>query len=76
MVPLLDIVMLLTGVSMMVKNYILGFSIGLFCSVGFSENEILWDFGVVIRQPEIQRNPKEFHFQKTLLNRLGQNKNP
>ena len=59
MVPLLDIVMLLTGVSMMVNKYILGFSIGLFCSAGFSENEILWDFGVVIRQPEIQKNPKD-----------------
>ena len=45
--------MILTGVSMTVNKFVLCFSIGLFYSMGFA-NEVLWDFGVVITQPEIQ----------------------
>ena len=32
---------------------------GLFCSMVFSENDILWDFGVVIRPPDIQNTQKD-----------------
>jgi len=35
--------------------FFLGVSIALICSLGYSENEILWDFGVVIRQSEIHK---------------------
>ena len=42
------------------KNCVLSFCmIGLFCSMVFSENDILWDFGVVIRQPDLQNNSKD-----------------
>ena len=45
---------------MMDKKCVLGFCVmGLFCSMVFSENDILWDFGVVIRQPDYQNNPKD-----------------
>ena len=49
--------MILTGVSMLVNKFVLCVSIGLFYSMGFT-NEVLWDFGVVITRPEIQ-NVKE-----------------
>ena len=49
--------MILTGVSMTVNKFVLCVSIGLFYSMGFT-NEVLWDFGVVITRPEIQ-NVKE-----------------
>ena len=49
--------MILTGVSMTVNKFVLCVSIGLFYSMGFT-NEVLWDFGVVITRPEIQ-NIKE-----------------
>ena len=45
--------MILTGVSMTVNKFILCVSIGLFYSMGFT-NEVLWDFGVVITRPEIK----------------------
>ena len=45
--------MILTGVSMTVKKNVLCVSIGLFYSMGFT-NEVLWDLGVVITRPEIQ----------------------
>ena len=52
--------MILTGVNMMDKKCVLGFCVmGLFCSMVFSENDILWDFGVVIRQPDLQNNSKD-----------------
>lgn len=51
--------MILTGASMKVNTFVLGFSFALICSMGFSENKILWDFGVVIRQPEIQNANNE-----------------
>ena len=42
---------------MMDNKYVLGLCvIGLFCSMVFSENDILWDFGVVIKPPDIQNN--------------------
>ena len=46
--------MILTGASMKVNTYVMGFCFALIGSIGFSENEILWDFGVVIRFSEIQ----------------------
>ena len=49
--------MILTGVSMTVNKFVLCVSIGLFYSMGFT-NEVLWDLGVVITRPEIQ-NVKE-----------------
>ncbi len=49
--------MILTGASMTVNKLVLRISIGLFYSMGFT-NEVLWDLGVVITQPEIQ-NVKE-----------------
>ncbi|MBC8256649.1 MAG: tetratricopeptide repeat protein [Candidatus Marinimicrobia bacterium] len=39
---------------MKANTFFLGVSIALICSIGFSENEILWDFGVVIRKSELQ----------------------
>ena len=49
--------MILTGASMMVNKFGLCVSIGLFYSMGFT-NEVLWDLGVVITRSEIQ-NVKE-----------------
>ena len=44
---------------MMDNKYVLGLCVvGLFCSMVFSENDILWDFGVEIRPPDIQNNQK------------------
>ena len=44
---------------MMDKKWVLAFCVfGLFCSLAFSKNDILWDFGVVIKQPDLQNNPK------------------
>ena len=45
--------MILTGVSMTVNKFVLCVSIGLFYSMGFT-NEVLWDLGVVIARSEIQ----------------------
>ena len=45
---------------MMDKKCVLGFCVmGLFCSMVFSENDILWDFGVVIRQPDLYNNSED-----------------
>ena len=52
--------MILTGASMMVNKLGLCVSIGLFYSMGFT-NEILWDFGVVITRPEIQNTKDVSH---------------
>ena len=52
--------MILTGVSMTVNKFGLCVSIGLFYSMGFT-NEILWDFGVVITRLEIQNTKDVFH---------------
>ena len=49
--------MILTGASMAVNKFVLCVSIGLFYSMGLT-NEVLWDLGVVITRPEIQ-NVKE-----------------
>jgi len=48
---------------MMDNKYVLGLClVGLFCSMVFSKNNILWDFGVVIMPPDIQNNQKDaFH---------------
>ena len=44
---------------MMDKKWVLGFSVfGLCCSLAFSKNDVLWDFGVVIKQTDLQNNPK------------------
>ena len=51
--------MILTGVNMMGKKYVWNFwMVGLFCSMLFSENNVLWDFGMVIRPSDLQNNPK------------------
>ena len=51
--------MILTGANMMDKKWLFGFCVvGLFCSLAFSKNDILWDFGVVIKQSDVQNNPK------------------
>ena len=50
--------MILTGVNTMGKKNVLSFClIGLFFSMLFSKNDILWDFGVVIREPNPQKSP-------------------
>ena len=59
---------------MKANTYVLGFSIGLFCSMGFSEDEVLWDFGVVIRHPEIQKNPKDILHQFSSRKEISQAK--
>jgi tetratricopeptide (TPR) repeat protein len=42
------------------NKYVLGLCMmGLFCSMVFSENDILWDFGVVIIPPDIQNYQKD-----------------
>ena len=52
--------MILTGVNMIDKKCVLGFCMmGLFCSMVLSENDIYWDFGVVISPPDLQNNPKD-----------------
>ena len=49
---------------MMDKKCVLGFCVmGLFCSMVFPENDILWDFGVVIRHPDLQNNSKDVSHQ-------------
>ena len=45
--------MILTGASMTVNKFVLCINIGLFYSMGFT-NEVLWDLGVVIARSEIQ----------------------
>jgi len=52
--------MILTGASMTVNKFVLCVNIGLFYSMGFA-NEVLWDFGVVITQPEIQNTKDVSH---------------
>ena len=52
--------MILTGVSMTVNKFVLCVSIGLFYSMGFT-NEVLWDLGVVITRPKIQNTQDVFH---------------
>jgi len=52
--------MILTGVSMTVNKFVLCVSIGLFYSMGFT-NEVLWDLGVVITRPEIQNVIEDPH---------------
>ena len=52
--------MILTGVSMTVNKFVLFVNIGLFYSMGFT-NEVLWDFGVVITRPEIQNTKNVSH---------------
>ncbi len=47
--------MILTGVSMTVNKFVLCVSIGLFYSMGFT-NEVLWDLGVVITPSETQNS--------------------
>ena len=46
--------MRLTGVNMMGKKLVWGLNVCIFCSFVFSENDILWDFGVIITPPEYQ----------------------
>ena len=46
------------------KKCVLDFCmIGLFCSMVFPENDILWDFGVIIKQPFLQNNTKNTSLQ-------------
>jgi len=45
---------------MMVNKFVLCVSIGLFYSMGLT-NEVLWDFGVVITRPEIQNTKDVSH---------------
>ena len=52
--------MILTGVSMTVNKFVLCVSIGLFYSMGFT-NEVLWDLGVVIARSEIQNTEDISH---------------
>ena len=52
--------MKLIGINMMDKKYVLGLCmIGVFYSMLFSGNNILWDFGVIIRQSDLQNNSNE-----------------
>ena len=52
--------MILIGINTMDKKYVLSFCIiGAFYSMLFSENNILWDFGVIIRQSDLQNNSNE-----------------
>lgn len=56
--------MILTGANMMNNKYVFGLCVmGLFCSMVLSKNNILWDFGVVIRPPDIQNNQKDALYQ-------------
>ena len=51
--------MILTGVNMMDNKWVFVFCVvGLFCSLTFSKNDTLWDFGVIIKQTDLQNNPK------------------
>ena len=44
--------MKLTGASMMGKTIVLGYCVGILFSAVFSEERVLWDFGVVIKKSE------------------------
>ena len=44
--------MKLTGASMMGKAIVLGYCLGILFSAVFSEERVLWDFGVVITKSE------------------------
>ena len=56
--------MILTGASMMGKKNLLFFClVGLFCSILFSESDIYWDFGVIIKRHGIQEEPKDLPHQ-------------
>ena len=46
--------MRLIGANMMGKKLVWGLNVWVFCSLIFSENDILWDFGVIITYPEYQ----------------------
>ena len=46
--------MRLIGANMMGKKLVWGLNVWVFCSLIFSENDILWDFGVTITRPEYQ----------------------
>ena len=60
---------------MMDKKCVLGFCVmGLFCSMVFPENDILWDFGVVIRKSALQNNPKDTHPQNPVKQEVFQTK--
>ena len=51
--------MKLTGVNMRVKKIFLGLCVGFSCSIIFSKNNILWDFGVIITPPEYHNISKD-----------------
>ena len=60
---------------MMGKKYVWNFwMVGLFCSMVFSENDILWDFGVVIKQSNLQNNPKDVPHQHPINQEVSQQK--
>ena len=60
---------------MMDKKYVLGFCmIGVFYSMLFSENNILWDFGVIIKQSDLQNNSNETPFQHPANQKVFQKK--
>ena len=57
------------------KKYVLSFCIiGVFYSMLFSENNILWDFGVIIRQSDLQNNSNETSFQHPANQKVFQTK--
>ena len=57
------------------KKYVLEFCvIGVFYSMLFSENNILWDFGVIIRQSDLQINSNETTFQHPANQKVFQKK--
>ena len=60
MAPSLGTVMILTGVSMTAKKFVLSFCVGLFFSIVLSEEHVLWDFGVVIKKSESPVNSDQY----------------
>ena len=66
--------MILTGASMKGNTYVMGFCFALICSIGFSENKILWDLGVVIRQSEIQNTNNEISHKFPSKDKISQTK--
>ena len=48
--------------------------IGVFYSMLFSGNNILWDFGVIIKQSDLQNNSNENHFQHPTNQKVFQKK--
>ena len=55
---------MLTGVSLMGKKFVLGFFVGLFFSMIFSEEHVFWDFGVVIKKSEKPVNSSQFSYKQ------------